>query len=126
MTGLIRLEIPLVRLRFQRTGRHNSPSYRLAAIDGRERRDGPCLENLGWYRPLERDTSKQLLLNMDRIKYWLSVGALPSETVEDILAKQGVGNMKAWEARRTSRREVISKKRAAEAAAGEKKDEKKK
>lgn len=116
----------MVRLRFQRTGRHNSPSYRLAAIDGRVRRDGPCLENLGWYRPLEKDPSKQLLLNEERVKYWLSVGALPSDTVEDVLAKRGIGNMKKWEARRTSRREVVAKNKAAAAAAGEaKKDEKK-
>lgn len=114
----------MVRLRFQRTGRHNSPCYRLAAIDGRVRRDGPCLENLGWFNPLEKDPAKQMVINEERIKYWLSVGAKPSETVEDFLAKRNLVNLKAWEERRTYRREAVAKRIAAEAAAP-KKDEKK-
>jgi small subunit ribosomal protein S16 len=118
------VEIPVVRLRFQRYGRHNRPFYRLAALDERTRRDGPVIETLGWYNPLERDAAKQLQLNEERVKYWLSVGAQPSDTVEDILGKRGIGNLKKWEARRTSRREVIDKKRAA-AAAGAATEEKK-
>ena len=88
------------------------------------RRDGPVIETLGWYNPLERDAGKQLQLNEERVKYWLSVGAQPSDTVEDILGKRGIGNLKKWDARRTSRREVIDKKRAA-AAAGAATEEKK-
>jgi small subunit ribosomal protein S16 len=119
------LELHVVRLRFQRTGRHNRPFYRLAAIDGRERRDGPCLENLGWYNPIEKDPAKQLLINEERVKYWLSVGALPSDTVEDILAKRNLVNLKKWDARRTQRREAVAARKAYEAA-NPKKDEKKK
>ncbi|QOJ01681.1 MAG: 30S ribosomal protein S16 [Phycisphaeraceae bacterium] len=115
----------MVRLRFQRLGRHRSPFYRLAAIDGRERRDGPVIENLGWYNPLEKDPAKQMELKEERIKHWISVGAKPSETVEDFLAKRGIGDLKAWEARRTHRSKVIAAKKAAEAAAGEAKAEKK-
>ena len=115
----------MVRLRFQRTGRHNRPFYRLAAIDGRVRRDGPCLENLGWYNPIEKDPAKQLLINEERVKYWLSVGALPSDTVEDILAKRNLVNLKKWDARRTQRREAVAARKAYEAA-NPKKDEKKK
>lgn len=114
---VVPLEHPVVRLRFQRTGRHNSPAYRLAAIDGRVRRDGPCLENLGWFNPLEKDPAKQMVINEERIKYWLSVGAKPSHTVEDLLAKRNLVNIKAWEERRTQRREAVAKAKAAAAAA---------
>ena len=107
----------MVRLRFQRTGRHNRPFYRLAAIDGRVRRDGPCLENLGWFDPREADATKALNINEERVKYWLSVGAKPSETVEDFLAKRNLCGLKAWEARRTQRREDVATRKAAEAAA---------
>jgi small subunit ribosomal protein S16 len=107
----------VVRLRFQRTGRHNRPFYRLAAIDGRVRRDGPCLENLGWFDPRELDPAKGLNINVERVKYWLSVGAKPSETVEDFLVKRNLCGQKAWDARRTQRREAVAKRKAAEAAA---------
>lgn len=110
-------EYHVVRLRFQRTGRHNHPCYRLAAIDSRTRRDGPVIENLGWYNPIDPDATKQVNFNEDRIKYWLSVGALPSETVEDILAKRGIGNLKAWEERRKSRSAVVAKNKVTAAAA---------
>ena len=118
----------MVRLRFQRYGRHNNPFYRLAAIDGRTRRDGPVLENLGWYNPIARDETKQLEINEERVKYWISKGAQPSETVRDILAKRNIGDVKAWEAVRARQRKIVEEKKAAAAAAeaaGEKKEEKK-
>lgn len=113
----------MVALRFQRLGRKNAPYYRLAALDSRTRRDGPVIENLGWYDPTASDQSKQLELNLERVKYWLSVGAQPSDTVRDILAKKSLIDTKSWEAERTRRRELIAARKAAEAAAGEKKEE---
>jgi small subunit ribosomal protein S16 len=114
----------VVRLRFQRTGRHNRPFFRLAAIDGRVRRDGPCLENLGWYDPREQDSAKGLNINEERVKYWLSVGAKPSETVEDFLAKRNLCGLKAWEARRSQRRKDVEARIAAAAAAPAKEEKK--
>jgi small subunit ribosomal protein S16 len=112
----------------QRAGRTNRPFYRIQVIDSRTRRDGASIEQLGWYNPIARDEAKQLKLNEERAKYWISVGAQPSETLRDIFAKKNLIKTEKWEAERTRRRELI-KKRAAAAAAetpaeGEKKAEK--
>ena len=72
-----------VSLRFQRYGRKSLPFYRLVAIDSRVARDGKPLEYLGWYDPLKKETN----LNAPSIKKWLAVGAMPSETVENLLKK---------------------------------------
>ena len=74
----------------KRFGRRNRPFYRIVAIDSRFRRDGPPIEELGHYDPLEKDASKQVKINAERVQYWLSVGAQPSETVESLLRRCGV------------------------------------
>lgn len=105
----------MVRLRLQRLGRTHRPFYRLAAMDRRERRNGKVLENLGWYNPLEKDPAKQLSLKPDRIRHWLSVGAQPSETVRDLLAKNDVLSDEAkseWEADRTTARNRVDAKQS--------------
>lgn len=79
-----------VRLRLSRFGRRHRPFYRLAAMDQRRARDSQVIEHLGHYDPLVRDESKKFSLNRERITYWLSVGAQPSDTVRDILKKQGI------------------------------------
>jgi small subunit ribosomal protein S16 len=68
-----------------------------------------------------RDEAKQLNLNEERTKYWLSVGAQPSDTMRDILAKRNLVNREKWEAERTRRRDVIAANKAAAPAAEEKK-----
>ncbi|HEX8876570.1 MAG TPA: 30S ribosomal protein S16 [Phycisphaerales bacterium] len=117
----------MVRLRFQRLGRHNRPFYRLAALDKRTRRDGVVIENLGWFNPIEKDAAKQVHLNEERIKHWLSVGAQPTDTVRDFLAKRGLVDVKAWEEDRKHDRKRLEARKAAEAAkaaeGGEKKEE---
>ena len=115
----------MVRIRMQRYGRRNRPFYRIAAVEKRARRDGPVIENLGWFNPLEKDASKQVEINGDRVKYWLGVGAQPSDTVRDFLAKRALIDVKAWEAQRADDRKKVEDKVAAAAAAGEKKEEKK-
>ncbi|BDA50450.1 probable 30S ribosomal protein S16 [Coccomyxa sp. Obi] len=72
-----------VAIRFQRFGRKKSPFYRLVAIDSRSRRDGRPLERLGHYDPLKKETN----LNAPAIKKWLDVGAVPSDTVRNLLKK---------------------------------------
>ena len=71
-------------------GRTHRSFFRLNAIDGRAPRDGKVIEQLGWYDPCNKDPEKQVELNLDRIKYWLSVGAQPSDTVGDLLKRHGV------------------------------------
>ena len=81
------MESVLVRIRMQRLGRTHRPFYRINAVDIRVKRNGKVIENLGWYNPVERDESKQVLLKTDRILEWLGKGAQPSETVLDLLGK---------------------------------------
>ncbi|MFH0980986.1 MAG: 30S ribosomal protein S16 [Planctomycetota bacterium] len=79
-----------VRLRLKRFGRRHRPFYRLTAMDSRRTRDGRALEELGYYDPLAKATEKQVSLKRERIEYWLSVGAQPTETVRDLLKKSGI------------------------------------
>jgi small subunit ribosomal protein S16 len=74
----------------KRMGRRHCPTYRLAAVDVRASRDGRVLEELGSYDPNQKDRQRQAQLKTDRIQYWLSVGAQPSETVRDLLKREGV------------------------------------
>lgn len=60
-------------------------------MDQRQPRDGRSIEELGHFDPLERDPEKQVSLKRERIEYWLSVGARPTETVRDLLKKNGIG-----------------------------------
>lgn len=80
----------MVKLRFKRMGRTRRAYYRLQAIDSRSRRDGRPIEELGRYDPLGKDPGKQFEILKDRVEYWLSVGAQPSDTVADLLRKAGV------------------------------------
>ncbi len=79
-----------VKIRMQRMGRRHRPFFRINAIDGRAPRDGRVLEKLGHLDPLVKDPEKQLVLDRERVEYWLERGAVPSNTVSDILLKQGI------------------------------------
>ena len=78
-----------VRIRMKKLGRKHRPFFRMVAIDGRAPRDGKVIEELGHYDPLVRDTDARAVLNGERIAYWLSVGALPSENCEVLIKKYG-------------------------------------
>ncbi|RDX96637.1 30S ribosomal protein S16-2, chloroplastic/mitochondrial [Mucuna pruriens] len=81
----------VVRIRLSRFGCKNKPFYRVMAADSRSPRDGKHLEVLGYYNPLPgQDGGKRMGLNFERVKYWLSVGAQPSEPVERILFRAGI------------------------------------
>ena len=80
----------MVKLRLKRFGRRHTPFYRLGAVDSRAPRNGRVIEELGWYDPVCKDADKQVSLNEDRIRYWLSVGAQPSNTVANLLYKAGI------------------------------------
>ena len=76
-----------VRIRMKKLGRKHRHFFRIVAIDGRQPRDGRVIEELGTYDPNVRDTDNRTTLRPDRIKYWMSVGALPSERVQTLLTK---------------------------------------
>src|SRR5215831_6484331 len=71
----------------KKMGRKHRPYFRIVAIDARQPRDGRVIEELGSYDPMVKDTDARVKLNPARIKYWMSVGAKPSENVEVLLKK---------------------------------------
>ena len=79
-----------VKLRMTRIGRRHRPFFRINAIESRSPRDGKIIEKLGHYDPIEKDPAKQIMLNTERVKYWLDKGAIPSDTVSQILLRQGI------------------------------------
>ena len=79
-----------VKLRLKRFGRRHKSFYRLNAMDVRSPRDGRVVEELGWYDPNAAEPEKRVSLNRERVEYWLGKGAVPSETVRDLLRKQGL------------------------------------
>src|SRR3954465_6177047 len=79
-----------VKLRLKRLGRSHGAFFRLNAIDSRTPRDGRVIEELGYYDPRNKDQAKQFLAKLDRCKYWLDNGAVPSGTVSSLLKKSGL------------------------------------
>jgi small subunit ribosomal protein S16 len=76
-----------VRIRMKSLGRKHRPYFRIVAIDSRQPRDGRIIEELGSYDPMVKSTDDRVKLKPDRIKYWMSVGAKPSEKVAVFLKK---------------------------------------
>lgn len=92
-----------VKIRMMRLGRRHRPFFRINAVDSRVPRNGRILEKLGHYDPLEKDESKQIVLDLEKVKAWLDKGAIPSESVDDMLGRLGVETKFAIE--RKKRRE---------------------
>jgi small subunit ribosomal protein S16 len=86
-----------VKIRLTRMGRRHRPFFRMNAIDSRTPRDGRIIEKLGHYDPLEKTEDKQYVLNKERIEFWLGQGAVPSDTVAEILARHGIDTKYAAE-----------------------------
>ncbi|KAJ8612561.1 hypothetical protein CTAYLR_007191 [Chrysophaeum taylorii] len=81
----------MVRLRLARFGRKHRPFYRIVVADAKAPRDGRHIERVGTYDPIPaQDGIKEVRLNVQRIKYWLSVGAQPTKRVAWLLGKAEV------------------------------------
>ena len=78
-----------VRIRMKKMGRTHRPFFRICAMDRRAPRDGRVLEELGTYDPSVPDTDARAILKAERIDYWLSVGAQPSEKCAVLIKKYG-------------------------------------
>jgi len=78
-----------VRIRMKKLGRRHRPFYRICAMDARAPRDGRVLEELGTYDPMVPLEDARVVLKGDRVKYWLDVGALPTEKVRVLIKKYG-------------------------------------
>lgn len=66
-----------------RMGAKKKPFYRVVIADSRARRDGPFIEIVGTYNP--KTEPAEIKLNMERINYWLSKGAQPTDTVKKLI-----------------------------------------
>lgn len=66
-----------------RIGKRNDPHYRIVVMPARSKRDGKAVEHIGHFNP----RSKKIGLDLERAKYWLSVGAQPTDTIRSILIK---------------------------------------
>ena len=80
----------MVRIRLQRIGRRNRACFRIVVTDARVKRQGQCLEKVGFYDPVEKDAVKQLVVDGERVRYWLAHGAQLSEPVANLLHKRGL------------------------------------
>jgi small subunit ribosomal protein S16 len=76
-----------VKIRLLRMGKIRNPQYRIVVADSRTKRDGRAIEYVGIYQPKEDPSVIQV--KSERVQYWLSVGAQPSEAVQRILEKTG-------------------------------------
>jgi len=72
-----------VRIRLKRKGRKKSASYRVVVAESTTPRNGKTVDDLGFYNPVSEP--KQFHVDEERVKYWLGVGALPSDTVYRLL-----------------------------------------
>lgn len=77
-----------VRIRLTRTGAKKQPHYRLVVADSRSPRNGRFIEILGHYDP--RTEPVELVVNVEKAAEWIRRGALPSDTVKDLLVRAGV------------------------------------
>ncbi|KAI9258524.1 30S ribosomal protein S16 [Sporodiniella umbellata] len=78
----------VVRIRLARLGRRNLPFYQIVVSNARTGRNSQPIEKIGTYNPIPDASGNKLInLNFERAKYWLTVGAQPSEPVEKLLVK---------------------------------------
>ncbi|MFI9769825.1 30S ribosomal protein S16 [Streptomyces sp. NPDC052415] len=76
-----------VKIKLKRLGKIRSPHYRIVVADSRTRRDGRAIEEIGLYHPVQNPS--RIEVDAERVAYWLSVGAQPTEPVLAILKKTG-------------------------------------
>ena len=82
-------------IRMKKLGRSHQPFFRICAMDRRRPRDGRVLEELGTYDPRVPETDARAILKAERIDYWISVGAQPSDNVRVLIKKYGTNGTHA-------------------------------
>ena len=79
----------MVKIRLKKFGTKARPDYRIVVQDSHKPRDGVSIEEIGQYHPIAAE-DKQILFDVERAKYWLSVGAQPTPIVKSIFNKKGL------------------------------------
>ena len=77
----------MVKIRLKRFGTQKRPYYRIVVQDSRKPRDGACIEEIGTFMPIEAE-ERQVNIDLERAKYWMSVGAQPTEIVSKLMNVQ--------------------------------------
>lgn len=77
----------MVSIRLQRSGAKKRPFYHIVATDSRTPRDGRYLERLGFYNPVAQGKEEPLRVNLERVDYWIGVGAQTSDSVGGLVKK---------------------------------------
>ena len=77
-----------VKLRLKRMGSKQRPFYRIVAADSRAPRDGRFIEEIGYYNPIE--TPAVVKIDEEKAQKWLSDGAIPTDTVKNLLSNVGI------------------------------------
>ncbi len=75
----------MVRIRLKRIGAKNQPVFRIVVAEASSPRDGRCIEELGTYWPLK--PTDNVKLDLERVRYWLSRGAQPTDTVASFIRR---------------------------------------
>ncbi len=89
----------MIKIRLSRGGRKKVPFFRIHATNSTSPRDSKFIEKLGTYDPLLGDSDeKRVVINKERVEYWLSVGAQPSERVAKFLISLGVKGSEKYKA----------------------------
>lgn len=118
-----------VKIRLKRMGRKKAPHYRVVVTDKASPRDGRFVESLGYYKPLSEPA--RLVLDLERVDYWIGKGAQPSNTVKSLIgrARDGgdetvaVGEVDAEQRKQQAKEELAAKRAAEEAAAKQAEEE---
>lgn len=76
-----------VKIRMKSLGRKHRPFFRICVMHGSDARDGKAIEELGTYDPMVKVKADRVKLNLERVDYWISVGAQPSERVATLVKK---------------------------------------
>ncbi|GAB5466242.1 MAG: hypothetical protein Kapaf2KO_16780 [Candidatus Kapaibacteriales bacterium] len=97
----------MVKLRLRRKGRIHRPVYDIVAVDQRARRDGAYLERLGYFDPNTSPSTSSI--DRERAKYWLNVGAQPTDTMRRILSYEGILLERFLEGKGVAEEEIAEK-----------------
>jgi small subunit ribosomal protein S16 len=115
----------MLKIRMSRGGTKKRPFFKIVVADARCPRDGRSIERLGHYNPLlPKDNVERVKFDLDRMKYWLSQGAQPSDRIERFLADVGLAKKKTSfndpsksAPRKKAQERLAAEKKDAEAAA---------
>ena len=77
----------MVTIRMSRSGAKKHPYYNVVVADSRNKRDGRCIERVGFFNPLAQGQEETLRLDLERITHWINLGAQTSERVASLILK---------------------------------------